>query len=242
MTYHFAASFYSGWQHYEEAERYWRKAIELTPDNPTAHRNLGALLFKLGRYREAEQVMLKAQSLNPTAAAYTNLAALYMIQRRYPDAVKAAERAAALATQQMPREYLIWGNLGDAYWLARADPGKAEEAWRKAAKIAREEGARVSNNALHLSYLAKFEAKLGDAPGAVQHAEEACRLGPNNGNVRYQAGLAYAVLGQTEPALRELAAALDQKFPVEEVQNAPELAALRKDPRYQQLISKTAKR
>jgi tetratricopeptide (TPR) repeat protein len=241
MTYSFAARFYVTWQHYQEAERYFRKAIELTPDNPDAYRNLGGLLAKLGREREAEAMMLKAQTLNPIATGYSNLATLYMLQGRYKDAVPMAEQAAALAAQ-MPKAYLIWGNLGDAYWLARADPAKAREAWRKAAQIAQEEAARAPADTIILSYLAKYQAKLGDAPGALQRLEAARRQAPDNGAVRYQAGLAYALLGKNDPALRELAAALDRKFPVEEVQKAPELAPLREDPRYQQLIAQAVKR
>ena len=241
MTYSFAARFYVTWQHYQEAERYFRKAIELTPDNPDAYRNLGGLLAKLGREREAEAMMLKAQTLNPIATGYSNLATLYMVQGRYKDAVPMAEQAAALAAQ-MPKAYLIWGNLGDAYWLARADPAKAREAWRKAAQIAQEEAARAPADTIILSYLAKYQAKLGDAPGALQRLEAARRQAPDNGAVRYQAGLAYALLGKNDPALRELAAALDRKFPVEEVQKAPELAPLREDPRYQQLIAQAVKR
>jgi serine/threonine-protein kinase len=240
-TYSAAASFYAARQRYEEAERHLRKAIELTPDNPAAYGNLGALLVKIGRQREGEALTLKAQTLNPTAVGFANLATLQMMQGRYKDAVPMAERAAALAVQQLPREYRIWGNLGDAYWLAQAGEGKAREAWGKAAQIAREQAARVPPDPTDLSHLAKYEAKLGDAAGALEHLEAARRRAPDDPAVRFQAGLAYALLGNHDLSLRELAAALDRKYPAEEVQKAPELAPLRQDPRYQQLVAQAVK-
>jgi tetratricopeptide (TPR) repeat protein len=41
-------------QRYEEAIRQYEKALELQPQHPAIHRNLGILLAKLGRYDEAE--------------------------------------------------------------------------------------------------------------------------------------------------------------------------------------------
>jgi len=40
-------------QRYEEAIRHYEKALELQPQHPAIHRNLGMLLAKLGRYDEA---------------------------------------------------------------------------------------------------------------------------------------------------------------------------------------------
>jgi tetratricopeptide (TPR) repeat protein len=40
-------------QRYEEAIREYEKALELEPQQPAIHRNLGMLLAKLGRYDEA---------------------------------------------------------------------------------------------------------------------------------------------------------------------------------------------
>jgi tetratricopeptide (TPR) repeat protein len=167
-----------------------------------------------------------------------------MIQGRYQDAIPLAEQAAALAAEQMPKEYRIWANLGDTYWLAQADPAKARAAWGKAAQIAREAAraaASTSTSAIILGRLAKYEAKLGEAAGALEHLEAARRQAPDEPDVRFQAGLTYALLGNNDMSLRELAAALDRKYPVEEMQKAPELAPLRQDPRYQKLVAQAVK-
>ena len=58
----------------EEAEKSYKKAIELKPDLPEAHYNLGNTLKNLGRLDEAEKSYKKAIELKPDyAEAHNNL-------------------------------------------------------------------------------------------------------------------------------------------------------------------------
>ncbi len=238
LTYRYAASHYASTQRFDDAERSFRRVIDLTPDNHEGYRNLGAVLLKLGgRQREAEEMLLRAQSLNPTARALANLGYLYMQQRRYTEAVAVMEQAVALAPQQVPNDYIIWGNLGDAYWLARSSMDKAKESWRKAAEIVRRQITGTAGDGDALSYLAKFEAKAGESDGALRHVEAALAHSPQSATVRYQAGLVYALLGRHDRAVDELASAITLKYSTEEIQQAPELDSLRGDPRYVQLFA-----
>jgi serine/threonine-protein kinase len=140
LSYMNLATFYAGRQRYADAEPFYRKAIELSPDNHLPYRNLGAMLIALGRNEEAESLLLKARSLNPTARAASNLGTLYMLGGRYQEAVPILEQAADLAPKEVPNEYRIWGNLGDAYWLSGApedaDPGLPEGDRGRAAPLA----------------------------------------------------------------------------------------------------------
>jgi tetratricopeptide (TPR) repeat protein/tRNA A-37 threonylcarbamoyl transferase component Bud32 len=233
----YAASFYQTRQRTDESEKLYRKAISLSPDNYAPYRNLGGLLFRLGRYREAEQMMLKAQQLNPTSIGYSNLAALYMLQRRYTEAVPMAKLAAERAPRDSPNEYRIWGNLGDAYWLARMPQPQAVEAWTKAAALARAQLARTPADMRILATLAKFEAKIGQNADAIRDAGDAVRRDPANAAIRFQAALALALAGRHNEALDELAKALELKLPVSEIREAPELEPLRNLPRFKQLTS-----
>jgi serine/threonine-protein kinase len=236
LTYRSAASYFARTQRLEEAEKYFRKVIELTPDNHEGYRNLGGVLLRVGRQKEAEQALIRAQNLNPTATALANLGFLYMQQRRYDEAVQAMEQASDLAVVQAPAEFLIWGNLGDAYWLAQTNPEKAKQAWRRAAAIARGQILGTATDAERLSYLAKFEAKAGDLGPALQHIEEALKYGAQNGTVRFQAAIVYTLLDQKQRAFTELAAAVKRNYPIDEIQQAPELATLRGDPGYSQAL------
>ena len=58
----------------KESEISCRKAIEINPDFPDAHHNLGNILKDLGELQEAELSQRKAIELNPDLAdAYLNL-------------------------------------------------------------------------------------------------------------------------------------------------------------------------
>ena len=237
-TYRAAATYYTGVQQLAKAERYSRKVLDLAPDNSEGYMNLGALLLKLGQQKEGERMLLKAQNLNPTASGYANLAYLYMGQHRFPEAVVVMEKSAAIAEHQQSGEFRIWGNLGDAYWLAHADSEKARQAWSRAASIVRDRlGAAPAQDTELLSYLAKFEAKAGESGPASRHLDTALAQGKSNANTQYQAALAYAVLGRADDSLHALATAIELKYPVDEIQQAPELATVRADRRYSLLFS-----
>jgi tetratricopeptide (TPR) repeat protein len=87
---------------WEDAVGAYRKAI-LQPSLTVldlAHQNLGLALFHLGRYREAEDALRFALSLNPQLqAAYYNLGLVLIAQKR-PDEAKALFRR----TQQIAPE------------------------------------------------------------------------------------------------------------------------------------------
>ena len=57
-------------ERYEEAIREYEKALELDPQHPAIHRNLGLALIRLGRYDEAVvhlQTVLRQVPNEPTA-------------------------------------------------------------------------------------------------------------------------------------------------------------------------------
>jgi tetratricopeptide (TPR) repeat protein len=187
-------------------------------------------------------MMLKAQALNPTAAGQSNLAVLYLFQRRYKDAVPAAEKAAELAGREGSVEYRVWGNLGDAYWLSQAGGDRARDAWRKAAEMAGKRLGQPGGDAIVLSHLAGFESKLGGTKQALEHIEQALRLEPSKAEVRFKAAQVFTRLDRKERALDELARALAAQFPAEEIRQAPELNPLHNDPRYEKLMRGSSSR
>ena len=70
----------------EEAEVSTRKAIQLNPDFPNAHSNLGGILKDLGKLEEAEVSTRKAIQLNPNLEiAYSNLGGIYKDRGKLKD-------------------------------------------------------------------------------------------------------------------------------------------------------------
>ena len=87
----------------DEAEAHLRRAIELRPDNPIPHFNLGTLLSVRTRYGEAEAAFRKYLELLPDSpSGLGRLGLLYLLQGRLEEAVPLLERARGLPTGSPP--------------------------------------------------------------------------------------------------------------------------------------------
>ena len=133
------------------------------------------------------------------------------------------------------RDYRPWGGLASA--SAAAGMGeKARTALERATRIAENEVAKDPNNAVAVSYLASYYAKLGMREKAVTRIESALALAPKDQRVLYLAALSHEVLGDRPVAMKWLKAALAQGYPAESVAQDPDLRKLREDPAFRLLI------
>jgi len=84
--------------HYDEAEKWYRKAIEFDPDDAGRHTFLGALLAKKGDLKAAEESHRKGTrcSKGPMDEAYLNLGLVLRAQERYAEALECFKRALEL--------------------------------------------------------------------------------------------------------------------------------------------------
>jgi len=232
LPYSHVASFYVRQGRYQDAEPAFRKVIELAPENANGYQNLGALYLLLGRREDAAAMLKKSLAIKPSASGYTNLGTLYFFQGRYSDAVPLMEKAAEMA----PNNYVCWGNLGDAYRWAPEYRDKAADAYRKAIKLA--EQSMSAKDAVVLSTLASYYAKLPDPAKAQEMIAQARRLAPMNPKVLFKAALVYEIGGHRDQALSALDLALQSGYSLDEIRSEPALTELRKDPRYTRLVNR----
>ncbi len=114
---------------WEEAERDFRKALELEPDQPNVLNYLGYSLVEKGiKLDEALEMIRKAVEKRPNDGYITDSLgwALYRLGR-YEEAVEPMERAVELT----PLDPVINDHLGDVYWMV----GRKREArfqWKRA--------------------------------------------------------------------------------------------------------------
>jgi tetratricopeptide (TPR) repeat protein len=231
------AVFYYDAQRHADAERLFRKVIELAPDNHYGYTNLGAVLTDLGRPGEAEAMYRKAVTLNPTANGWSNLGVHYILQQQYEKAVPALEEATKLASQSGPNDYAIWGNLGDAYLFSGAPVDRSRTAYLRAIELAeRTTPAATADRAVLSSILAEYLAKVGDGARSRERIASALEGAPDNATVRYEAGIAYAMLGEDDRSWEELKAALVRGFPADRLRTAPELQKIRRRSDFARLL------
>jgi serine/threonine protein kinase/tetratricopeptide (TPR) repeat protein len=223
--------FYDGYGRYDEAEKQFRKVIEVAPKSPIGYTNLGLLYIKIERDQEAAKMLETSLQIQELPRTYLNLGVAYFHQGCYADAARTMVKAVDLGLN----DYRTWGDLAEAYLMVPELADRAPGAFRQAIALAEEETAKSPADAEGRSLLANYYARLRDNEKALAAISDALRLGPNNVNVLFQAALVHEMAGQRDRALETLEAALRAGYSLKEVRQSEPLKPLRSDPRYQEL-------
>lgn len=114
---------------WDNAERDFRAALALNPENPSVLNYLGYSLVDRGmKYDEALGMIETAAQMRPNnGAIIDSLAWVYHKLERHEDAVAPMERAAELE----PNDPIISDHLGDIYWMVGRET-EAKFQWRRA--------------------------------------------------------------------------------------------------------------
>jgi tetratricopeptide (TPR) repeat protein len=124
-----------GMGQYDQAERYYRKAIEVAPGNGDLYNNLSWVYLSQGKkLKKAESLILRAMELTPEHKEYylDTLGAIYLKQHRYGEAIDVLETAVSLFDEtQSDLLSQVYLHLGAAY-DGIGERSKAEEAFKKA--------------------------------------------------------------------------------------------------------------
>jgi len=244
-----------------DAERTYRRAIELWPSYWAGYSNLAAFDFGRGRYREAADNFRRVTSMVPdNPRAFSNLGAVELLVGDFEGAADSFQKSLALAqtgttyanlgtaeffqgqyarsaaafeaaTKLTPDHYQIWSNLGDARRWAPGMRTSAREAYTRAIELCRKELAINSRNAMAHSTLALCLVKIGESREAEQHASESLALDGKNPEILYNAGIVSNLLGKGGEAVDRIRQALGAGYPKIFVEREPELANLRKSAR-----------
>jgi len=210
------------------AEAAYRKAIDLDPSYPMAHRMLGIVLAHMGRYAEARPEMNRLRELDPLLAANQALSAqVAFAGRDYAAAVQFARQAIVID----PEFWIGLIQLGQAY----EQLGESELALVALNKAGRFSG----GNSKAISLRGYLFAKLGRVNEAreVLHALEA--MARERYIPPYAMALVQAGLGEKEKALEWLERAVEVRdvhmcFPPID----PKWDVFRSDPRFQSLLKR----
>jgi tetratricopeptide (TPR) repeat protein len=214
---------------YEDALQQRKRVVELVPDLADAHYQLAAPYLNLGRYADAERELNLAISYQETANAVEGLGLSRMYQGLDPEAVPYFQRAIKIG----PPTSLYYINLGTV--LRRASFSReSQQAYRSGLDLAEVALAQNPKDAYEKSCLAYLCARLGDQGRADSEAQQALQLSGGAVNVRWMVALTYEALGQHD---RTLAIIQDASASMlDRLNRFPDLADLRADSRFQQLL------
>jgi serine/threonine-protein kinase len=249
-----------------EAEKFYKKAIELRSDDWDLHYALGVFYYRQSRFADAEKVLNEVIRLAPDChMAHRNLGAVYHMQGHFakasaefqtalqirPSASVYSNLGTSLFFQGLYQQsvtafqealklgannYQIWANLGDAYRQTPGNEVNAREAFMAAIQLVRDELSGNPKDGDLRSQLALYLAKSGAKREALEQAAQAKKL-DQSAEVLATLVLIYEICGLREQALGALAAALKKGYTLEEFSRDPELLEMRKDPEYRKLVA-----
>lgn len=243
-----------------EEESVYREIIQQRPNYWPAYNELGGVLHRHGRDREAAEAFAEASAVAPRAALpLTNLGAMFLLLGRKSDAADAFRKSLDRAPTELaylqlgnlefeardyrkaldlylrardlrPRNDITWRNLGDCYAML-GDRARVVDSYRHAADLLAES---LQTNPLRGSSwmtLAFYRAKLGERAEAERSMAEAERRGASDVQSQFKKAQVLALLGRKDEAVQLVINCMDRGLSPIEVDLALDLASVRGDRR-----------
>ncbi|PVX37760.1 serine/threonine-protein kinase [Janthinobacterium sp. 78] len=220
---------------YAEAEQLFRKSIQMDPQSARAYAQLSAVLERLDRADEALQVLQQGLQIHPDWELYTNLGNALFNKGNYLGAVQAFENAVS-ENKGSPGHYLLWANLADAQRWVPLQAESSRDSYRRAITLLKTMLQRAPKDPTLKSRMALYSAYAGAKEDALTQVKEAVTLAPKLPDIHFRAALTYELIGKRSEALAALIHAVQWGYPINLVESAPDLLALRRDVRYQKLL------
>lgn len=212
-----------------EAERQYKRAIELNPNYATAHQFYGLGLSSQGYFEEAITEERRAVELDPfSQVLINNLGRVLYYARRYDEAIR-VERSAIAAEPNYIFHHRI---LGLALLAQRHD--------REALDALRDQRLGYEFPQATVDLVSVY-VRLGERKAALAVLRELEQRASKEYVLPSQFAHVYADLGETDAAFRWLNKAVaEERSPQMMMLNSPEWDVLRKDQRFAAVVEKIA--
>ena len=221
--------FYGSWK-VADADREFRRAIELNPNNAVAHHWYATYLFTIGRHTESLQEIERAQSLDPASKAVLADKGdlLWASGRQEEGAILLKQLEAAEPDFVSPHRYL------KGIYFAGGDYALYLEEWKKEATLMRD------NPSLKLVEAAEKGFAAAGKPGMLRNVRELQqKLYERGQEPAYSLAETDSLLGDKKEALHYLQIAFDRHDEsTVQVGNDSGFNNLHSDPTYQSLIAR----
>jgi TolB-like protein/tetratricopeptide (TPR) repeat protein len=227
----------------EKAEKAFRTAISVMPDDSRAYKDYGEFLFQRHRYHEVLEIGRALVALNPESSAgfraladasFNNgefvaaIAAYREVLRRdaspeafmrigtslyYLGRFEEAAMMYDLTAKMLPDDHRIWSNIGDTYLQLPNGGDRAMYAFAMARVLIEKSADRLPDDPLAGVSLAYYCAAIGDVDCAGLRADEAVALQPDHPGVHYYRALISLRLGNEARAVSAARDALRYGYP-----------------------------
>jgi tetratricopeptide (TPR) repeat protein/tRNA A-37 threonylcarbamoyl transferase component Bud32 len=253
---------------HREEEDVYREVIRTRPNFWPAYNELGQILFRQTKYREAAEAFGEAAAVAPRVALpLANQGAMYLALGQEKDAEDAFRRSLDRAPNEIaytnlgaivfrrgeyrhalelyekardlgPRTPQRWRNIADCYAML-GDRKSELENYAKAAELLSDALQINPRPGASWVTLAFYHAKLGRTAEAESDLKAADERHYDQ-RAQFVKAQALAVMGRKEEALQLVLNCLDQGLSAVDVELALDLKEIRADPRYRRRIAQKA--
>jgi tetratricopeptide (TPR) repeat protein len=215
------------WQ-WAEAEKEYKRAIELNPNYATAYHWYSILLKDLGQYDEAAAMIKRAQELDPLSSVIAiNITRLYQLQNNHEASIENSLKIIELD----PNFALAYEDLALSY-LKLGREREAITASEKAVELANRSG-------LTLGDLGNVYASVGKRAEAIAIIKELEEKYARKEAIGQYIAFVYAGLGEKDKAFEWLEKDFQNRDgKLQEIRWQIELESLRDDARFKDLLKR----
>lgn len=230
--YSWLGNFYYRQARYDDAIKMFKKVLELSPDNSRAASNLGAMYVMKGQYEDAIVECKKSIAMRPTVNGYNNLGYAYFGLHRFAESAATFEEGLKLDE----KNYILWGNLGDArYWTPNLR-AQSQPAYAKAIELATAKLRITPRDDYALGLLASYYAMSGKQELAIRTLHRALSVAPKSADVLYRAALIYNHFGDKKLTIEWIAKAVEAGVSVKSIIDQPDFIQLHGDPAFEKAL------
>ena len=210
-----------------------RRALELGPDLAEAHLASGLVHSLSQRFTEAEREFEFAMKLDPKLfEAVYHYGRARVAQGEFAEGVKLFERACGLR----PDDFQAVFFLGQCF-QGMGKKEEAQEMYRKSVRLIDERLELNPDDARACQIGAGAAANLGEAEKALDYAQRALKISPDDPLLLYNMACMYSRLGNPDEALNALEKAVDKGYGQKDwVEHDTDLDSLREMPRFQRIV------
>ncbi|MBI5216777.1 MAG: protein kinase [Ignavibacteriae bacterium] len=219
---------YAQMKDYDEAIRWFRRAIQLYPANDLSWINLGYALERTSRLDSALVCYLNAVTVNPrNLLSYENAISVFLVKNTFAQ----AESLATSGLNNLSNSHELFYLLGVTRLFEGAKQKEATSALQTGLTLVNEKIKQNSAIAGYHGYRALFLARLGQRNEAIESASNAYRISSSDNEIILTLARVYAILSDKQSMLIwfQRAHAMNSEYDVEFLRTALDFEKYRND-------------